>query len=119
MQEPSDSASVRATVAYFSMEVGIDAALPTYDGGLGVLAGDTLRAAADSSVPMVGITLLHRKGYFRQHLDGDGNQQTESPCEWTPETVLEAAEPRARVTLSDRTVYIRAWRAPVRGHSVM
>lgn len=116
MQEPSDSASVRATVACFSMEVGIDAALPTYSGGLGVLAGDTLRAAADSSVPMVGITLLHRKGYFRQHLDGDGNQ-TESPCEWTPETVLEAVEPRARVTLEDRTVYIRAWRYPVRGHS--
>ncbi|NLE94607.1 MAG: alpha-glucan family phosphorylase, partial [Dehalococcoidia bacterium] len=116
MYERSDSASVRATVAYFSMEVGIDPAVPTYSGGLGVLAGDTLRAAADLSVPMVGITLLHRRGYFRQHLDADGNQ-TESPCEWTPESVLTAMEPQATVTLEGRTVHIRAWRYPVKGHS--
>ena len=116
MYERSDSPSVRATVAYFSMEVGIDPAVPTYSGGLGVLAGDTLRAAADLSVPMVGITLLHRRGYFRQHLDADGNQ-TESPCELTPESVLTAMEPRATVTLEGRTVHIRAWRYPVKGHS--
>jgi len=61
-------------VAYFSMEVGLDAALPTYSGGLGILAGDTLRAAADLGVPMVAVTLLHRKGYFRQRLDAAGNQ---------------------------------------------
>ena len=48
------------------MEVGLDAAMPTYSGGLGILAGDTLRAAADLHLPMVGMTLLHRKGYFRQ-----------------------------------------------------
>ena len=54
-----------AAVAYFSMEVGLVAQMPTYAGGLGVLAGDTLRSAADIGVPMVGVTLLHRKGYFR------------------------------------------------------
>ena len=64
-------------VAYFSMEVGLDPAMPTYSGGLGVLAGDTLRAAADLGVPVVGMTLLYRSGYFRQHLDERGNQ-TES-----------------------------------------
>jgi starch phosphorylase len=61
-------------IAYFSMEVGLDSAIPTYSGGLGVLAGDTLRAAADLGLPMVGITLLHRQGYFRQQLDAAGNQ---------------------------------------------
>jgi hypothetical protein len=54
------------TVAYFSMEVDLDPAMPTYSGGLGMLAGDSLRAAADLAMPMVGVTLLHRKGYFRQ-----------------------------------------------------
>lgn len=56
-----------SAIAYFTMEVGIDTVMPTYSGGLGVLAGDTLRAAADPGVPMVAVTLLHHKGYFRQH----------------------------------------------------
>jgi starch phosphorylase len=63
------------------MEVGLEPAMPTYSGGLGVLAGDTLHAAADLGVPMVGVTLLHRKDYFRQHLDGKGNQ-SENSCSW-------------------------------------
>ena len=57
-------------VAYFSMEVALSPAMPTYSGGLGILAGDTLRSAADLGVPMVAVSLLHRKGYFRQRLDG-------------------------------------------------
>ena len=60
-----------SVVAYFSMEVGMRAFVPTYSGGLGVLAGDTLRAAADLCLPIVGVTLLHRKGYFRQSLDSN------------------------------------------------
>src|SRR5256885_4241570 len=64
--------SINSTVAYFSMEICLEQAVPTYSGGLGVLAGDTLRSAADLGVPMVGITLLHRKGYFEQHLDTAG-----------------------------------------------
>ena len=56
------------TVAYFSMEIAIDTALPTYSGGLGVLAGDTIKAAADLGVPMVAITLLYKKGYVRQSI---------------------------------------------------
>jgi starch phosphorylase len=103
-------------IAYFSMEVGLDPAMPTYAGGLGVLAGDTLRAAADLGVPMVGVTLLHRKGFFRQHLDAQGNQ-SESPSVWYPEEFLEAMEPRICVTISGRAVQVRAWRYLVRGVS--
>ena len=103
-------------IAYFSMEVGLDPAIPTYSGGLGVLAGDTLRSAADLRVPMVGISLLHRQGYFRQHLDAAG-RQTESPVEWHPEQHLEALAPLVTVTIEGRPVQIRAWQFLVRGIS--
>lgn len=103
-------------IAYFSMEVGLDPAMPTYSGGLGVLAGDTLRAAADLGVPMVGVTLLHRKGFFRQHLDARG-VQTESPSIWYPEEFLEPLEPRVSVRIEGREVQVRAWRYVVQGVS--
>jgi starch phosphorylase len=105
-----------ATIAYFSMEVGLDAAMPTYSGGLGVLAGDALRAAADLGIPMVGVTLLHRKGYFRQHLDAQG-RQTESPAAWQPEPFLQALPARSALTLEGRLVLIRAWRYVITGVS--
>jgi starch phosphorylase len=96
------------------MEIALDASIPTYSGGLGVLAGDTLRAMADLRLPVVAATLVHRKGYFRQHLDGDG-KQTESPDEWSPEDRLEALEPRVLVTIEGRPVALRAWKYEVRG----
>jgi starch phosphorylase len=96
-------------VAYFSMEVGFEASIPTYSGGLGVLAGDSLRSAADIGIPMVGITLLYRKGYFRQHLDASGNQ-TESPADWNPAEHMEAVDAHASVTIEGRQVRIRPWR---------
>ncbi|MBF8298985.1 MAG: alpha-glucan phosphorylase, partial [Dehalococcoidia bacterium] len=102
------------SIAYFSMEIGVDPSLPTYSGGLGVLAGDTLRAAADAGAPIVAMTLLHRKGYFRQHLDSRGNQ-TESSPEWSPEQYLEPIEPRVVVLIEGRPVLVRAWRYTVRG----
>jgi starch phosphorylase len=108
------------TIAYLSMEVGLDPAMPTYSGGLGVLAGDTLRAAADLAIPMVGVTLLHRKGYFRQYLDDRGNQ-SESPSDWNPEGFLEPLKPHVSVTVEGRTVRVRAWRrlvVGVSGHAV-
>jgi len=116
MFERNEDESTRATIAYFSMEVGIDPSIPTYSGGLGVLAGDTLRAAADLGVPMVGMTLLHRKGYFHQHLDARGNQ-TESPHEWRPEDMLEPVAPRGSAIVEGRTVHIRAWRYRVVGYA--
>ena len=61
-------------VAYFSMEIALAPSMPTYAGGLGILAGDTMRSAADMSLAICGITLLQRKGYFRQELDAYGNQ---------------------------------------------
>jgi starch phosphorylase len=103
-------------IAYFSMEIGLDPAMPTYSGGLGILAGDTLRAAADLAVPIVGVTLLHRKGYFRQHLDANGNQ-TESPCEWSPEKFLRPLPVRAAITLEGRRLQLRAWLYELRGAS--
>jgi len=108
--------STKTTVAYFSMEIALDKAIPTYSGGLGVLAGDTLRSAADLALPVVGITLLHRKGYFEQQIDEAGNQ-SESPSEWHPEHALEAVDARASVVIEGRTVAVRAWKYPVRGVS--
>ncbi|MBM4461823.1 MAG: alpha-glucan family phosphorylase [Chloroflexi bacterium] len=108
MARASKTAVPSPLIAYFSMEVGIDPSMPTYSGGLGILAGDTLRAAADLGVPMVGVTLLHRKGYFCQRLDAHGNQ-TESPCEWSPEGVLRPIKPRVSVNIEGRQVFIRAW----------
>jgi len=105
-------------VAFFSMEIAFDAAIPTYSGGLGVLAGDMLRSAADLGVPMVGITLVYRKGYFRQRLDLNGDQ-TEEPAIWRPEEdpKLQEMAPRAEVEIEGRRVQVRAWRAAVRGLS--
>lgn len=103
-------------VVYFSMEVGLDPTMPTYSGGLGVLAGDTLRAAADLAIPMVGVTLLHHKGYFRQHLDTRGNQ-SESPFEWYPEEFLEPLRPRISLSIEGRPVHVRAWLYTVHGIS--
>jgi starch phosphorylase len=95
-------------VAYFSMEVGLEPAVPTHSGGLGVLAGDTLRAAADLGVPMVGVSLLHRKGYFRQRL-GPGGEQREEPAEWPVEKYLREMPARTAVTIEGRTVHLRCW----------
>ena len=102
------------TIAYFSMEVGLDSKMPTYSGGLGILSGDTLRSAADLQVPMVGVTLLYRQGYFQQDLDASG-QQTEEPVAWRPEDHLERLDPTVIITIEERRVAVRAWRCVVRG----
>ncbi|MBI3799683.1 MAG: alpha-glucan family phosphorylase [Deltaproteobacteria bacterium] len=104
------------TIAYFSMEIGLEAEMPTYSGGLGVLAGDTVRAAADLKVPLVAITLLHRKGYFYQQLDKDG-RQSEEPSEWVIEDFLREMSPRVSVTIEGRTVYLRCWQYEAKGVS--
>lgn len=103
-----------AAIAYFSMEIGLADQLPTYSGGLGVLAGDTIRSAADGGVPLVAVSLVHRKGYFRQHLDADG-QQTESPMTWNPADTLAELPPRVTLNLAGRDVLVRAWQYEVRG----
>ena len=102
------------TVAYFSMEIGIETGISTYSGGLGVLAGDTIRSAADLDVPMVAVTLLYRQGYFRQSLEADGWQR-EEPVTWPVEQVLEELPPRTSVAIDGRIVHLRAWQYKVRG----
>jgi starch phosphorylase len=90
------------------MEVGLRSDLPTYSGGLGVLAGDTLKSAADMKLPVVGVTLLHRKGYFKQDLDPFG-RQVESPVQWNVENFLRPAVDGLSVEVEGKTVQLRAW----------
>ena len=101
-------------IAYFSMEIALDPAMPTYSGGLGVLAGDSLRAAADLKLAMIGVTLIHRGGYFFQRIAVDGNQ-TEEPVEWMPDDYLEQLDTRVTVRLEGRSVQVATWRYGVRG----
>ncbi len=106
--------STAAKIAYFSMEIGLADELPTYSGGLGVLAGDTVRSAADGGVPMVAMTLVHRKGYFRQRLDAAG-QQTEEAASWDPAGRLAELPARVHLSLGGRDVQLRAWQFDVQG----
>jgi starch phosphorylase len=112
-RESSNGAGI---VAYFSMEIAVAPEFPTYSGGLGVLAGDTLRSAADMGLPLAAVTLAHRKGYFRQHLDENGIQ-SEEPQPWSPETVLAGEEPVVTVHIEGRAVAVRAWRHDLEGVS--
>jgi len=96
------------------MEIALENAMPSYSGGLGVLAGDTIRAAADVRLPLVAVSLLYRKGYFHQRLSDEG-AQTEEPVEWNVEKFLVEEAPRVVVTLEDRRVELRAWRYTVTG----
>jgi starch phosphorylase len=104
----------REHIAYFSMEVGISHTIPTYAGGLGVLAGDVLKSFADMKIPVVGVTLLNEKGYFYQSLDSEGNQ-VESPVQWNPHDFMVPLQNQVAVTVEGRQVRVRAWRHMVRG----
>jgi len=96
-------------VAYFSMEIAINPGMHTYSGGLGVLAGDTLRSAADLGVPLVAFTLVHRKGYFQQRLDERG-MQSEEIQPWNPADFCIEEKARVTVSVEDRIVTVRCWR---------
>jgi starch phosphorylase len=106
--------AVKRFIAYFSMEIALENAMPSYSGGLGVLAGDTIRAAADLRLPMVAVSLLYRKGYFTQRLAEDGSQ-TEEPVEWRAEDFLTEEPARASVTIEGRRVELRCWRYSAKG----
>ena len=108
-----------AGVAYFSMEFGLGSALPLYAGGLGVLAGDFLKAASDLGVPVIGIGLLYQEGYFHQMIDAEGrqfeafpyNDPSSMPVE--PARTAEGAWLHIPVELPGRTLRLRAWRVIV------
>jgi starch phosphorylase len=105
---------IAPVVAYFSMEIALEAAIPTYAGGLGVLAGDTIRSAADLGLSVVAVSLVHRHGYFHQQLDASGSQ-TERDASWQVEAALEPLAARVEVEIEGRAVALRAWRYRVRG----
>ncbi|MFJ5552757.1 alpha-glucan family phosphorylase [Streptomyces sp. NPDC093225] len=114
------AAELPAAVAYFSPEFGITAALPQYSGGLGILAGDHLKAASDLGVPLVGVGLLYRHGYFRQSLSRDGWQQEHYPVldpDELPLTLLRGPEGEpCRIDLqlpAGRTLHAHVWQARV------
>jgi len=104
----------KSAIAYFSMEIGLDPSVPTYAGGLGVLAGDTIKSAADLDVPMVAVTLLYRKGYFYQRFNHDGTQ-VEEPVEWVVDDFVQEMAPRVSVTIEGRKVWIRCFKYEVIG----
>lgn len=111
-----DEAKQNRRVAYFSMEVAVGSSMPTYSGGLGVLAGDTLKSCADLRMPVVGVSMLFRKGYFEQKLDEWGNQH-ERPVHWNPEHFLQPLTETIRVGIEHRTVIVRAWQYKIIGQS--
>ncbi len=95
-------------IAYFSMEIGFKNDIPTYSGGLGVLAGDVIKSAADLNLPMVAVTLIYRKGYFRQVLDDNG-RQFEYPNEWRPSEHLLLLPQKIHVKIEGRDVAVQVW----------
>ena len=104
-----------AQVAYFSMEIGISSKIPTYSGGLGVLAGDTLKTAADMSFPMVGVTLLASHGYFYQKIYKD--DQIEEPTNWMVDDFLDIIPQKVEIEINNQKVVIGAWRYKITGSS--
>jgi len=108
------AASPLRQVAYFSPEFGIAEALPQYSGGLGILAGDHLKSASDLGVPLVGVGLFYRHGYFRQSLSADGWQQERFPDQDPWAMALSRCEDvRVQVELAGVTLQAQVWRADV------
>ena len=95
------------------MEIGLENDIPTYSGGLGILAGDTLRAAADMDLPLVAVTLAHREGYFQQKIEE--GQQHEASAHWKPEERLRPLEHIVTVQLEGHPIRVRGWRYTVSG----
>lgn len=124
LQEPAWYAAAQGTdgpagIAYFSLEFGISEALPLYAGGLGVLAGDYLKSASDLGLPVVGIGLLYREGYFRQLIDPQGRQQESYPGNdpWQlplrPVAEADGSPLTIELPLPGRTVRLRVWQVEV------
>ncbi len=105
----------RPRIAYFSMEIALATEIPTYSGGLGILAGDTLRSAADLRIPLIGMTLASRKGYFRQEIDSAG-RQVEHPDEWDPARCCERLDAKVAVRIAGRDVWVSGWQHVLVSH---
>lgn len=105
----------RPRIAYFSMEIALAAEIPTYSGGLGILAGDTLRSAADLRIPLIGVTLASRRGYFRQEIDA--GRQIEHPVPWDPSGHCQPLDAKIVVQVNGRQVWVGGWLYLVESHS--
>ncbi len=103
-------------IAYFSMEIGIDPSVQTYSGGLGILAGDTVKSFADLKIPAVAVTLLYKKGYLLQRIDEEGNQ-LDLPYDWEYEKFLKPLKVLVSLKLRGRDVYLKAWQYDYNGAS--
>ena len=104
----SEESLMKQKIAYFSMEIGLSDKIHTYSGGLGVLAGDTIRSSADLKLPLVGVTLLSKKGYFRQELTNEGGQ-VEHPDPWEPSEFMHLLPVEVKVQIQNRDVRVRVW----------
>ena len=102
-------------IAYFSMEIALANDIPTYSGGLGILAGDTMRSAADLALPFVAVSLVSREGYFRQEIDAAG-RQIEHPAQWDPGKSAIPLEAKIVVNIEGRDVWVGGWLYLLRSH---
>ncbi len=102
-------------IAYFSMEIALANDIPTYSGGLGILAGDTMRAAADLGLPFVAVSLVSRAGYFRQEIDAAG-RQIEHPALWDPGKSAIPLEAKIVVNIEGRDVWVGGWLYLLKSH---
>ena len=102
-------------IGYFSMEIALLSEIPTYSGGLGVLAGDTVRSLADLELPIVAVSLVSRAGYFLQSFD-DAGQQIEQPDPWDPGQWASPLNAKIAVTIEGRSVWVGGWLYVLKGH---
>ncbi len=104
----------QSRIAYFTMEIALMSNIPTYSGGLGVLAGDVMRAGADIELPLVAVSLVSRAGYFRQEiLEG---RQVEHPDTWDPAQWAHPLDAKIAVNMEGREVWVRGWLYVLQGH---
>ena len=99
---------MREKIAYFSMEIGLSNNIHTYNGGLGILAGDTVKSCADLKVPLVGVTLVSKKGHFKQELTSSG-KQIEHPDPWEPSEHMQLLPTEVKVQIQKRDVAVKPW----------
>jgi len=99
---------MRQKIAYFSMEIGLSNNIHTYNGGLGILAGDTIKSSADLKVPLVGVTLVSKKGHFKQELTSNG-KQIEHPDPWEPSEHMQLLPTEVKVQIQKRDVAVKPW----------
>ena len=102
-------------IAYFSMEIALRSEIPTYSGGLGILAGDTVRSAADLGLPLVAISLVSRRGHFLQEFDAQG-RQVEHEAPWEPSRWARLLDAKVAVPIEGHAVWIGAWLYVHEGH---